>query len=283
MISSFIKQVETVYDDMTDSQKKVAQYIIKNYEDAAFLTLEETADRIGVSTTTVIRFARNLGYSGYSELSNQIQNIIKAKVGLPERLLVAVDNLNHDDLLLKTFNQDLANINSTLQALSPDKLTATLDMMTAADTIYVIGLRSSFCLAHYFATALGQVRENVRLIEAVGSTYPEEIISAKEKDLCFAFTFPRNARVTLEVTRWLKAEGVKIVAVTDTLLSPIAEFADMVLTCEVKGVMFKHSLAAPMSLINYLVASIAAQDKEKAVKVLARTENLLRQGHYFAT
>lgn len=280
---NLIKEIENTFDDMTDSHKKVATYVIHNAEESAFLTLEEMAEKIGVSTTTVIRFARSLGFNGYTAFLEHVQKYIRAKVGLPERLHVTVDNIDHDDLLLQTFNQDIANIQATLQTLSSEKLTATIDMIMSAKTIYVIGLRSSFCLAHYFATALGQIRENVRLIEAVGATYPEEIISVKENDLCIAFSFPRNARVTLEVTRWMKSEGVKVIAVTNSVLSPMSEIADLLLSCEVKGVLFKASPAAPMSLINYIIASVATRDKEGAYNMLSKTEKLLRQGHYFAT
>ena len=280
---NLIKEIENTYDEMTESHKKVATYVVHNSQDAAFLTLEEMAERIGVSTTTIIRFARSLGFNGYTDFLEHVQKYIRAKVGLPERLHVAVDNMDYDDLLLQTFNQDVSNIQATLQTLSSEKLAATIDMIMSAKTIYVIGLRSSFCMAHYFATALGQIRENVRLIEAVGATYPEEIISVKENDLCIAFSFPRNARVTLEVTRWMKSEGVKVIAVTNSVLSPMSEIADLLLPCEVKGVLFKASPAAPMSLINYIIASVATRDKEGAYNMLSKTEKLLRQGHYFAT
>ena len=282
MINIF-KEIESTFEEMTDSHKKVATYIVHNAEESAFLTLEEMAEKIGVSTTTVIRFARSLGFNGYTDFLEHVQKYIKARMGLPERLHIAVDNMGHDDLLLQTFNQDITNIQATLQMLSSEKLASTIDMIMSANTIYVIGLRSSFSLAHYFATALGQIRENVRLIEAVGATYPEEIISVKENDLCFAFSFPRNARVTLEVTRWMKSEGVKIIVITNSVLSPMSEVADLLLPCEVKGVLFKASPVAPMSLINYIIASVATRDKEGAYNVLSKTEKLLRQGHYFAT
>jgi len=280
-MNSFMKDLETLYDDMTESQKKVANYVVKNCDQIAFLTLDEMANEIGVSTTTVIRFARGLGYNGYSDFLGHIQKMVKAKVSLPERLNVSVNELNHDNLLIKSFNQDASNINATLAGISAEKLDNALNMVVEARNIYVIGLRSSFCLAHYFATCLGQIRENVRLIQAVGSIYPEEILNVAANDLCVAFTFPRNARVTLEIARWMKKEGAKVLAVTDSLLSPIAEYSDNVLACETKGVMFKHSLAGPLSLINYLLAAVAAQDKDKAMKMLSKTEELLRQGHYF--
>ncbi|MFZ7101569.1 MAG: MurR/RpiR family transcriptional regulator [Peptococcaceae bacterium] len=280
-MNNLLKDLEFLYDEMTESHKKVAQYVMENIENIAFYTLDELANKIGVSTTTVIRFARNLGYAGYSDFLEEVQKVIKAKVGLPERLSVSLENVNHDQLLLDSFNQDIINIKATLEGLSPDKLDKAIDMIMAAKNVYVIGLRTSFSLAHSFAMSLGQIRENVRLIQGAGSSYPEECLGVGPDDLCVSFTFPRHARVTLEITGWMKKRGTKVIAITQSLLSPIVEFADIILPCEVKGIMFKHSMAAPLCLINYLVAGVAVRDEEEAMRVLSKTEQLLRQFHYF--
>lgn len=280
-MANIMKNIENLYDEMTESHKKVAQYVIENLENIAFCTLDELANRVGVSTTTIIRFARSLGYSGYSDFLGDVQELMKAKVGLPERLSVSLDHMKHDQLLIDSFNQDMSNIKTTLESLTPDKLNSAIDMIMAAHTVYIIGLRTSFSLAHYLATNLGQIRENIRLIQAVGLVYPEEALSANSNDLCIAFTFPRHSRVTLEVTRWVKNQGAKVIGITHNQLSPIAEFADITIPCETKGNAFKASLVAPLCLINYLVAAVAMKDKDEAIRVLSKTEELLRQGHYF--
>lgn len=279
-MNELISNMDNSYENMTESHKKIARFIMENFDDIAFSTLDELASRIGVSTTTVIRFTQKLGFEGYTNFINEVQKIIKAKVGLPEKLSISFQE-KHDTLLLDSFNQDINNINNTLNNLSPEKLEVVINMIMNSANIYVIGLRTSFSVAHFFSKTLGQIRKNVRLIEAVGLVYAEEIISVKQNDLCIAFTFPRHAKVTLEVTRWMKNQGAKVISITNSNLSPISEYSDVVISCETNSVMLRNSLVAPFCLVNYIISEVIIRDKDEAMKNISITEELLRQGHYF--
>ncbi|MFZ5945817.1 MAG: MurR/RpiR family transcriptional regulator [Bacillota bacterium] len=282
-MNSFLKEVEDTYEDLPESQKRVAKYIINNYEHVAFITLEDLSDEIGVSTTTVIRFARSLGYNGFSNLQEQIRQIVRAKISLPERLDNLANEVEHDEYLLKSFNNDIDNINNTLELLNKDKIEQTVEQIIKANTVFSIGLRSSFSLAYFFTTTLGQIRENVRLLFSIGAIQPEEeILNAKPGDVCVAFSFPRYTKLTIEIAKCLKERGVIIIGISDNALSPISEVADIVLPCKVKGMMFKNSLSAPFSLINYLISVISIKDKKRAMEMLSKNEEICRRYEYFS-
>jgi DNA-binding MurR/RpiR family transcriptional regulator len=281
-LDKLLEELEDSYKGLTDSQKKVARYIINNYEQVAFCTLDDLANRIGVSTTTIIRFSRNLGYAGYSDLLSEIRKIIKARITLPERLCKSVKEVKRDQLLLDSFNLDMNNIKSTLESLEYTKLVKAVETITRSRVVYVVGIRSSFALAHFFATALGQIRDNVRLLHLIGTFFPEEdVVSAAKQDVGVIFSFPRYTKLTINIAHSLKEQGAKIIGITDSLLSPITEISDIVLPCNVDTMLFKNSLVAPLSLINYLINSVAMADEEKAVRILSKNEELCRKYGYF--
>lgn len=281
-MTKFLEDMESRYPELTESQKKVAQFIIHHYEQVVFYTLDELSAEIGVSTTTVIRFARSLGYTGYSDLLAHIQQIVKMKMNLPERLDQFNTNIAPDSLLNLSFQHDIDNITLTRNSLDPNKLALFSKELIDAKTIYILGLRSSFSIAFYCAAVLGQIRENVRLIRSEGDLAPEEVLSAKSGEICLVFSFSRYTQRTIDIASWMHKQGVKILAVSDQALSPIANVSDLTLTCEVKGLTFKNSLVAPFCLVNYFVAAVVSSDKNRAKHVLSRNDDLLRSGKYFA-
>ncbi|RKL62669.1 MurR/RpiR family transcriptional regulator [Thermoanaerobacteraceae bacterium SP2] len=280
MVSDILNKVSQVFDSLTQSQKTVANYVMENINTIAFNTLDDLAQKIGVSTTTIIRFARRLGYSGYSDMQQDIQRHIKGKVSLPERLSETNSNLKRDQLLIDSFQNDIANLNLTLAGLSEEDLKSTISTIIAGKTVYVLGLRGSFSLAHYMASRLGQIKEHVHLIQAVGMTYPEETVSAGAGDVCIAYMFPRYSKMVANILLWLKKRGVKIILFTSPSYSAVKSYGDIILPCSIKSISFKNSFVAPMCLSNYLVAAVAIENYSSAMDVLARTEEMLSQGYY---
>jgi DNA-binding MurR/RpiR family transcriptional regulator len=277
---TLINEVLQIFDSLTQSQKAVANYMMENSNAIAFNTLDDLAQKIGVSTTTIIRFARRLGYSGYSEMQQKIQKQIEGKISLPERLSETSSSFKRDQLLIDSFQNDIANLNLTLAKLSEEDLESTISTIIAGKNIYVLGLRGSFSLAHYMASRLGQIKEHVHLIQAVGMTYPEEIISAGAGDVCIAYMFPRYSKMVANIVLQLKKHGVKIILFTSQNYSVIKSYGDIILPCSIKSVSIKNSLVAPMCLSNYLVAAVATENYSNAMNVLVRIEEMLNQGYY---
>ena len=277
-MSNIIDKITENFDSFSRSQKTVANYVMENTNALAFHTLNDFAGLIGVSTTTVIRFARMLGFEGYTELQKSIQQGIKNKEALPERL--PQSTAEHMNLFRDSFENDIANINATFEALSPQELKKAVDALATATNIYCLGLRSSFTMAYYISSHLGQLRKNVRLIQSVGMNFPEEIINAQPGDVCIAFMFPRYSRQSANILTWFKKAGIKIVLITGQSWLELQNLADIILPCRVNGISFKNSYVAPMCRVNYLVAEVARKDYDLSLGLLKRTEEILEQGYY---
>ena len=278
-MSDILTKLSEGFNSFTHSQKIVANYVTENTNTLAFSTLDDFARKIGVSTTTVIRLERALGYSGYSDMQKDIQNLIKDKVSLPERLNSSL-NMSEDQLINDTFNIDLSNITSTLAALPKEDLQHAIEMILSANKIYILGLRSSFSLSYYMTSRLGEIRKNDHLIQSVGMGFPEEIINAKEDDICIAFMFPRYSKHTANILSWFKQNGVKIILITSQNWVRVKDYGDIILPCSVNSLSFKNSFVAPMCLINYITAAVAMDDFSSAMEVLKQTEQILNKGYY---
>lgn len=278
-MNSFLQALDNYSEQFTRSQKIIADYLRNDLDDVAFLTLDEISRKIGVSTTTVIRFARVLGYEGYSDLQKDIQNNLQNKASLPERL-ISQPNIPANTLLAQSFQNDIRNIQKTLDIQRSEDLDAAVSIISQAPSIYVLGMRSSFTTSFYMASRLGEIRENVRLIQSVGMIYPEELVSAKKGDVCIAYMFPRYSKATTTMLSWLKNEGVKIILITSQHYTAVQGYGDIILPCFISSISYKNSFAAPLCLSNYLVAAISQQNFEESQRILEKTESILSQGYY---
>ncbi len=279
-MSTFSSKITECFDRLTRSQKTVANYYLENPDEIVFCTLEDIAMKIGVSTTTIIRFARILGYNGYSDMQKNIQTSLLEKVGLPERLTLSSDTVPQDQLLMKTMRNDISDITTTMTNISQNDLAEAIKEISNARSVYILGMRSSFSLAHYMTSRLAQIRPSVRLIQSVGMIYPEELIGCNEKDICISFLFPRYSKTTANLILWLRKRGVRIILFTGQNISAISNYGDIFLPCCVDGISFKNSFAAPICLINYITAAITLLDHSRAIDTLKEMEEFLNKGYY---
>lgn len=273
-------RIQEKYDSLTHSQKQVAGYLDNHSDDVVFCTLEDLASRIEVSTTTIIRFARALGYSGFSDMQNDAKRDMQNKATLPERLDDTIVSGPEGNLLQQAFSLDIENIRLTLAAQKTEDLRETIRLIAEAGTVYIMGMRSSFALAHYLASRLGEMKQNVRFIQSSGMIYPEEIVGASERDVCIAYVFPRYSKTAISVLSWMRSKGVRIILVTALGDAPVRRYADVCLGCATRSVSYKNSMTAPICLTNYLVAEYARQHYEEARETLTRTEEILSVGFY---
>lgn len=282
-MSDFSKRITAETPSFTNSQKNVADYISGHLNKVAFYTLDELSRKIGVSTTTIIRFSRVLGYDGFSEMQKAIQEDIYAnaapKAKLPERLpetAQAPDN----ELLSDSFQNDIENIRQTLAAQKSEDLDAAVEAITSAGSVYILGMRSSFSPAYYMASRLGEIRRNVHLIQSVGMIYPEEIVNAGKADVCIAYLFPRYSKVSSSIISWMKNAGVKVILITSLNYQAVSGYGDIILPCAISSLSYKNSFVAPFCLTNYLITAMARQNHKEAQSILEKTESILSQGFY---
>lgn len=277
-MNDLIQEIRSRYTTFTASNKKVANYILQNSNKIIFETLQTAASNAGVSTTTVVRFSKAFGFSGYAELQQTLINNVRGNIGIPERLISAAP-ADFQDKLYISFQKEMTGIADTLQSISSQNLKQAIDLALNAKDIYVLGIRTCFSLAFLFSTVLGQTRKNVRLVNSIASTYLEGIISAGTGDVCFVFAFPRFLKESSFLIRQMKRNGVKIVLMTEPSYSEIVNMADVVLYTSPSEVSFKGSFVPPVCVINYLISEIVDRSPEESLKTATQIENCLSQNY----
>lgn len=278
-MSDFLTNLNQHFDSFTHSQKLTSNYLTDHMTEFAFSTLESLAEKIDVSTTTIIRFSRALGYKGFSEMQRDIQAELKQKESLPGRL-ADMPPISDNHLLRAFFENDMKNIRKTLEVQRDEDLKKAVEIISGAKNIYVLGMRSSFAVAHYMASQLGEIKKHVNLIQSIGMIYPEEIVGAGEGDVCIAYLFPRYSKVAATMITWLREHGAKVILITSMNYGAVSGYGDVILPCAISSVTYKNSFAAPLCLTNYMIAALAKQNYEEAKEVLSRTESILAQGYY---
>lgn len=282
-MSEFSRRVAEHQNLFTNSQRTIASYLSEHLDVAAFRSLNDLAQKIGVSTTSVIRFSRVLGYQGFSEMQKSIQSDYhlssSTKRSLPNRI-ETMSSIPDNKLLADSFHNDIINIQQTLAAQKSENLSQAVELISNARSVYILGLRTSFSSAYYMASRLGEIRNNVRLIQSSGLLYPEEIVDGGPDDVCIAYMFPRYSKISSTIISWLKNSGCKIILFTSLNYQAVSGYGDIILPCAISSLSYKNSFAAPLCLSNYLVSALVRKNPAEAQEVLQKTEAILNQGFY---
>ncbi len=248
---------------MSKSHKLIASYILKSGEVAAYLTATKLGNAIGVSESTVVRFAIELGFSGYSEFQNVLQQSLRSKLTSLQRIDVADNMIADGNVLSSVLTADMNNIKASLASIDEKSFDCAVDTICEAQNIFIIGIRSSSMLADFLNHYLGYVFGNVKLLFSNSTDELfEQIFRITEKDVLIAISFPRYSSRTKLAAEFAKKKGAKVIAITDGDSSPIAAYADSKLYAKSDMVSFVDSLAAPLSIINALIVAIGRKKKD---------------------
>jgi len=250
--------IETAIPKMSKSHKKIAGYILDNYDKAAFMTAVRLARFTDVSESTVVRFAMELGYDGYPEMRRSLQDTMRGKLTSVQRIRVAKDRLGTGDILRHVLSSDIEQIRQTMEQTDSEDFAKAVDAICAARNIYILGLRSSSFLAKFMGFYFDLLFNNSRVIsESPDSEVFEQIVRLSEGDLLIAISFPRYSRRTIKTMQYSRTVGAKIIAITDGLASPLTELADISLCARSDMISFLDTLVAPLSLVNALVVAVS--------------------------
>ncbi len=269
-----INQIKKEFAKLSKGQKLIAEYIINNYDKAAFMTASKIGQKVGVSESTVVRFANTLGFEGYPQLQRGLQEIIKTKLTTVQRVEMGTQYSNEGDIIRKVLRSDMENIHYTLDNIDYDVFQKVINEIFLADKIYIVGLRSSTALAEYFGFYLNMILDNVRIVGYGVSDIFEQTLRVTENDLVIGISFPRYSNRTIEALRYIKEQNVKIVGITDTVLSPLNEICNYTLTAKSNMASFVDSLVAPLSLINAIIVAVGMREKEEITKYFNKLENI---------
>ncbi|MEG0456874.1 MAG: MurR/RpiR family transcriptional regulator, partial [Oscillospiraceae bacterium] len=208
-------------------QKKIAEFINEKYDKAAFMTALKLGQTVGVSESTVVRFATELGFDGYPKLQQSMQDMIRNKLTAVQRIGVAEDQIGYDDVLNKVLNSDIEKIKKTLEDINFDEFNTIVDCVINAKSIYILGVRSSAALARYLNFYFNLIFKEVKFINTTSTSEMfEQLLHLDEKDIFIGISFPRYSTRTIKAAMFAKSRGAKVVAITDSSTSPLTKQSD---------------------------------------------------------
>ena len=273
--NELLQRLDEKYKKFSKGQKKLADFIRNEYDKAAFMTASKLGKEVGVSESTVVRFATEMGFKGYPELQKELQQMIKSKLTAVQRMEVSSNLIGEQDAIKKVLNGDIELIRNTLEHISTDEFTKAVETINNARKIYILGVRSSAALASFLYFYLNPVFENVVLIDtSSGSEMFEQMFRISEEDVCVAISFPRYSKQTINALRFINDRGTKIIAITDSYDSPIAEYADNILVAKSDMVSVVDSLVAPLSLINALIVAVTFSRRDEVYNNFNKLESI---------
>ncbi|MDR2525984.1 MAG: MurR/RpiR family transcriptional regulator [Oscillospiraceae bacterium] len=274
----FLNHIEQNYPRLSKGHKKIADFILREYDKAAFMTAAALGVAVGVSESTVVRFAAENGYDGYPDLQRYLQDMIRSRLTSIQRMHVSDVRLSDDKILENAMGADAEMIRRTLEQTSREAFRGAVEAINGAEHIYIQGTRSSAALANFLALYLNILHPGVVYVDAFSaSQIYEQLLRINKNDVCIAISFPRYSKRTITALRFARDRGATAVAITDCQRSPIAELAQLVLTAHCDAVAFVDSLVAPLSLINALLAACARSQGDKVYETLHSLEQVWTQ------
>lgn len=269
-----MKLIQIKFPRLSKGQKLIAEYILKHYDKAAFMTAAKLGNSVGVSESTVVRFADELGYDGYPKLQKALQELIKTKLTTVQRIEISSDFISQETALKNVLKADMDNIRATLEKINNSAFEEVVDNIINAKKIYIMGLRSSTTLAEFLGFYLNLILDNVRVVTYGISDIFEQMLRLDENDLFIGIGFPRYSSRTVEALKYAKNNGATVVALTDSLLSPLAAEAQITLLAQSNMASFVDSLVAPMSVINALIIAVGLREKGEIFRSFEKLESI---------
>jgi DNA-binding MurR/RpiR family transcriptional regulator len=280
-MGDILEQISANYQTFAPRQRKVAEYLFHNLDQAILLNSTQIAAKAEVSQATVTRFITALGFSGFSKFKRSVAQKLLEDSSTSTRLVESAKTLKgRTSVFTDILRGDVENIGALSSQIPEEIFEEAVNRLCSARTIYILGLRSSFALAFYLAFDLRFFLSSVKLIDLGVGDIPERLRNAGPPDVLVAISFKRYTRETVKITEKVKKKGVFVLGITNSELSPIAQMSDRVLIAETRIPAYFESFTAPMSLLNALITAIAIKGKKTALPAL---NDLEKEFHIFET
>ena len=258
---------------LSKSHRRIAECIVTHYDKAAFMTASKLGEYVGVSESTVVRFAAALGYDGFPQLQKALQELIRHRLTATQRLEMTGD-MGHAQVLNKVLKTDIQNIRTTLDELDLATFDAVIESILQARNLYVLGLRASAPLAEFFGHYLNFIFPNVHTVTSGVSDVFEQIARISDEDVLIGISFPRYTSHTVKAMKFARSRGATLIAITDGPLSPLHAEANLCLMAKSDMASFVDSLAAPISLINALIVALSQRRRTQVTDYFDQMENI---------
>lgn len=263
---------------MSKGQKKLAGFILANYDKAAFMTAAKMGKAVGVSESTVVRFATLLEYKGYPEFQKAMENLVQDKLNSIERIEVASGKMSRQEVLETVLRADAEKIKLTLDNIDREAFETAVDILLTSRRIYVVGVRSCSALAGFLGFYLNMILENVTVISTNNfSEMFEQMIKINKKDCIVGISFPRYSMRTLKAMEFANDRNARVIAITDSKNSPLSLYSSCNLLARSDMASIVDSLVAPLSVINALIVSLCIKRQDEVIENLETLERVWNQ------
>lgn len=275
MNSDILTMIQTNMPGFSKGQKLIAKYIMESYDKAAFMTASRLGKTVGVSESTVVRFAVELGYVGYPSMQKALQAMILNRLTSVQRIEVTNDRIGDQDVVSMVLQADIDKIRMTNEELDRASFDAAVNAIATAENIYILGVRSSASLANFLGFYLNYMFNNVKLVtdSGTGSVF-EQIVRVGPKDVVIGISFPRYSSSTIKGIQFCHDMGATVIGLTDAIDSPVGQCSDHVLVAKSDMVSLVDSLVAPLSMINALVVATAQRREKELANTLNKLERI---------
>lgn len=271
---TIIEKVKFEYPYMTKSERELSAYLLANINEFSDATLKYLAEANNTSTTTIIRYARRLGFNGFKEFQQSLRSSTNSVQPTLVNKFHRIAEMSNDHLLSNTINHNYTCIEETFDNIPPEKINKCMEMITKARRVYTFGLKESFALAHYAYTRFYTVRQGVFMLNASNGDI-ERLLELTKEDVVLVFAFHRYTKMSLEILNIIKKLGIPIILVTNPPYEEIGKGIDLVLPCVVHGLGIKNTSIAPICLLDYLCNIYATNNPETTLQRFKKIEMLL--------
>ena len=282
MSNNVLHTIRSHMDTFSKGQKRVAAYILENYDKAAFMTASRLGSVAQVSESTVVRFAAQVGFDGYPAMQKALQELIRGRLTSVQRIQASRERSKGSDVLTEVMHRDMASIQAAIEHVDRREFDRAVELLLGAERIYILGVRSSSFLAGYLNFYLHLIFKNVVLVQnsAAGEIY-EQMVHIGPGDVVVGISFPRYSIMAVNAVHFAHDRGADVIAITDSTVSPLYAPATASLLVRSDMISFVDSMAAPVSLLNALITELGRRRKEDVEGVFAEMERVWKKHSIF--
>ena len=272
---NLLARINRQYPKLSKGQKHLANYIIEHYDKAVFLTAAKLGQEVGVSESTTVRFATQLGYDGFPQFHRALEELVRNKLNSIQRMEVTYGHVPQSEILDTIFQSDIEKIKMTMEHIDHSAFELAVNTLLEARTIYIIGIRSCAPLASFLSFYLNLILDDVRLIQTnSASEIFEQMIRIGEQDAIIGISFPRYSMRTLKAMEFANNRNAKVITLTDSVHSPINLYSSCNLIARSDMASIVDSLVAPLSVVNALVVALCMRRQKEVVDTLESMEKI---------
>lgn len=275
MGGNLISVINVAMPNLSKGHRAIADYMLENYDKAAFMTAARIGQAVGVSESTVVRFATEIGCDGYPGLQKELQEMIRNRLTAAQRIEVTSERIGGSDILQKVIYTDVEAVKNTLESVDRIAFEQAVSAIIGARKIYVMGVRSAAALAQFVGFYFTHIFDNVQNVDTTcTSVVYEHLLRICPEDVFIGLTFSRYSNRTYKAAEFAKRNGARVVVITDSVQAPICRVADYCLVAKGGMASFVDSLVAPLSLVGALIVAVGLQKKEEVSAIYSKLESI---------